>query len=145
MPKVRGPLFSAGASGSILKTITYAKHTLCNRVIAKTFRKEQQATHGNLATGWFKKGWIVWKNQAAVFNYFISNYCNGLITSQQDKWKRKSFAHQLNGIAYFQKLWIKRSLKGLPQFQLPPRTGFCLCGEWVCGKLTCGGKHELGG
>lgn len=82
MTKVKGPLFSIAASGSISNTITYSNNKGTHRVIAKTFRKDNQITYGNNGTAWFKKGWIVFKEQVRTFNYFISDYCNGLTNNQ---------------------------------------------------------------
>lgn len=133
------------ASGRIGDGITYQRHNIGHNVHARMFRKKQEHAKQLVVRKWFKKGYYVWRNNVTGFGYYISSYCTGLIDSQKDKWKRNAVLKRMTGINYFMQGWVSRSLKSLAQYQLPPKTGFCLCGEWTAGNLVTGGKFIMGG
>ena len=145
MPKVTGPLFSISASGKVGEGITYQKHNIGFNVHARLVVKDKKTNKQLEVRSWWKKGYYVWRGNVSGYGYYLGAYLDGLASANRDLWHRQGIGQSLGKINYFLKLWLKRSIRGLPQYQLPPATGFCLSGEWTSGELIAGGKFIMEG
>lgn len=145
MPKLKGPLFSIGASGNLGGALSYQKHNMGQGVHSRPFRKKVSTSAQLIVRSWFKKAFYVWRNNVTGFGYYISAYCTGLTPTQKNLWIRSSVIERMTGINLYIKSWQARSVATLPQYQLPDKTGFCLADEWLADNLICDGKFILGG
>ncbi len=145
MPKVTGPLFSISASGRLGDGITYQKHNIGFNVRMRAFLKDKKTAAQLVTRWWFQKGYYVWRGNVSGYGYYISAYLDGLTSSNRDMWHRQGIGQSLGKINYFLSLWLKRSIRGLAQYQIPPGTGFCLADEWLADELMASGKFIMGG
>jgi hypothetical protein len=124
MAVIRGPLFSVSASGSIGKAITYQrdiKGFACRRMPIPPNRKTvaQLAQRERHVAG--LRAW------------------QSLIQTQRNIWNAYTDNDNNKGYHAFMSQYIRRTGLLLPQYQLPPSTGYCLTGEHLVGELTVGG------
>lgn len=139
MPKLRGPLFSLKATGTLGKILTFKKGVAGNIVrrhrIPKTTRNAEQ---DNIRV-WFQRGVWTWQGKAGDHGYAYSTLSYGLQEPARESWRQSRTTGGLLGYYYFMKRWMQRSLKALPQYQVPPHYGFCVADEWLADNLICNG------
>lgn len=143
MPKVTGPLFSLSASGRVGGGITYQKHNIGWNVRMREFLKGKKTAAQLVVRLWWKKGYYAWRGNVSGYGYYISAYCDGLSQANRNMWHRQGIGQSLGKINYFLKLWMKRSIRGLAQYQIPPDIGFCMADEWLADNLICSGKFIM--
>ncbi len=139
MSKVRGPLFSISAHGTLGKALTYKKGLIGNVVRALVKPKINFTPAQEVQKTWFSRGVWTWRGVTGGYNYWYSGYCQGLQEPAREAWRRADRVNGLYGYYLFMKYWIERSLRGLPQYQTPPNFGFCVADEWLADDLICDG------
>lgn len=142
MPKVRGPLFSLKAAGTLGKAITYKKGTAGN--IVRKYYKPKGTRNAEQSTVriWFQRGVWTWQGKTNLHGFYYSTLCYGLEEPARAEWRTYRTTGSSFGYYAFMKRWIKRSLLGLPQYQVPPHYGFCVADEWLADDLICNGIHQ---
>jgi len=139
MTKVRGPLFSVGASGTLGRTITYKKGAIGSVVRDLVMPKINFTPSQETQKLWFKRGVWTWRGVTHGYNYWYSGYCHGLEEPCRVAWRQCDRIDGLYGFYLFMRYWLERSLLGLPQYQTPPNGGFCVADEWTCDDLIVDG------
>jgi len=142
MPKVRGPLFSLNAAGTLGKAITYKKGTAGN-VVRKYYKPKgtRNAAQAIVRT-WFQRGVWTWQGLSDNHGYYFSRNCYGLEEPAREDWRDYRTTGNSFGYYAFMKRWISRSLKGLFQYQIPPNVGFCVADEWLANFLYANGQFH---
>lgn len=139
MPKVRGPLFSLTAKGTLGKSITYKKGAGGNIVRQHRKPKAKRTAAQIIIRTWFQRGIWTWQGKSGDHGYAYSTLCYGLEEPARADWRKFRTTSSAYGYYAFMKKWMKQSLAGLPQYQVPPYYGFCVADEWLADNLICNG------
>lgn len=142
MTKVRGPLFSIKAAGTLGKSITYKKGVFGN-VVRNYRRPKIKKTAGQQTVRWwFQRGVWTWQGKSGEHGYYFSRGCYGLEEPARAAWRLFRTVRSLYGYYAFMKRWMEKSLIGKPQYQVPPYFGFCVANEWFSNFLYADGRFH---
>lgn len=126
MARVRGPLFSLEAHGSIAGAITY--QDINSKPIVKslrfpTYRRSTEQGIIRDTFSWCAHIWVIMHQQKHV------------------EWKNYRDYKGLVGYASFMHYMLKRTHLPVWQFELPPDQGFCTVGNHYVGEFNVGGGY----
>ncbi len=142
MTRVRGPLFSISAAGTLGKSITYKKGVF-GKIVRVYRRPKISKTAGQQTVRWwFQRGVWTWQGKSGEHGYYFSRRGYGLEEPARDSWRLFRTVKSLFGYYAFMKRWMEKSLRGEPQYQVPPYYGFCVANEWLASFLTADGKYH---
>lgn len=139
MPRVKGPLFSLSAKGTLAKTLTFKKDidgTVVRDYVKPKIKFTPAQENRKL---WFKRGVWTWRGVTGAYNYWYSDYCQGLVNAMRIMYRSWTGRKGLRGFTLFMSWWLTRSIAGLPQYQHPGKYGFCMADDWVADELICNG------
>ena len=139
MTKVRGPMFSVTASGTLGKTITYKKGVTGHVARINIKPKSSETADQVNVRVWFQRGVWTWQGKSDQHGYHYSSLCTGLQEPARKAWREFRDVKSLYGYYSFMKRWMINCFAGFPQYQVPPNYGFCVADEWYCDDLICDG------
>ena len=124
MVKVRGPLFSIEASGSLADCLTY--QNVNNQPVVKalrfpTYRRTDAQDEVRDIFSWAGEVWAEMHDPKKI------------------EWRNYTDYKGLVGRASFMHYMLKRTHIPVWQFELPPDQGFCTVGNHLVGKFLAGG------
>jgi len=126
MPKVKGPLFSLEAHGTLAGCLTYqdinAKPVVKSCRFKTPNRTEQQAAIRD------------------TFSWAVSVW-HALHQTTKQLWYDYKDTKSLVGYAAFMNTFLHRTYLMLWQFETPAQDGFCLVGDYTTGDLIAGGPY----
>ena len=127
MVKLRGPLFSLEAAGSLADCLTY--QSINNIPIAKSLRFPT---------------YIRTEDQAIIRDIFdkSSNVWAIMHDPKKIVWQEHTDSQLLTGYKAFMSTFLKRTYLALWQFELPPDQGFCTTGNHNVGEFVVGGGRR---
>lgn len=126
MAKVRGPLFSLDAHGSIGNCLTYQDINSQPCVKSLNFPTYTRSTEQGVVRDIFAWCAQVW---------------NQLHSLKQTEWRAYTDYKKLVGYASFMHYMLKRTHLPIWQFELPPNQGFCTVGNHNVGEFIVGGGY----
>ena len=126
MVKVKGPLFSLEAHGSLADCLTYQDINNDQCVKSLRFPTYRRSDAQALVRDTFS-----WAAAS-----FFRLHC-----SKRTKWKEFTDYKGLTGYASFMHYMLKRTYLPAWQFAIPPDTGWCISGNEVTAEFLVGGGH----
>lgn len=142
MPKVRGPLFSLKATGTLGKVLTYKKGVVGNVVRMFRIPRSTRNTAQNNIRIWFQRGVWTWQGKSGDHGYAYSTLSYGLEEPARAAWRLFRTTGSAFGYYAFMKRWMQRAPNGLYQYQVPPNFGFCVADEWLADNLIADGVYH---
>lgn len=124
MVKLRGPLFSVEAKGSIARCITY--QTINRQPVGKSLRF---STYSRTSAQ---------DDVRDVFSWSASTWF-ALHEPKKEAWRQWEDIKKLKGYQAFMNSFLNRTWLGIWQFELPPDIGFCVVGNHYTGDFDTGG------
>ena len=128
MVKLRGPMFSLEAHGSIGNCLTYQDINGWPCAKSLRFMTYRRSDAQAVVRDIFAFGAQLW---------------NALHDPKKDKWNAYKDYLKLTGYKSFISYYLKRSHLALWQFELPPSTGFCITGNHNVADFIAGGGIML--
>lgn len=124
MPKLRGPLFSLEARGTLGDCLTYQEISGVPIVKANRFPTYSRTDAQDDVRDTFSWASLTWLNLHAPKKTTWQNYTN---------------YRGLSGYKAFMDQFLRRTYLVIFQFELPPDIGFCVVGNHYVGEFTVGG------
>jgi len=124
MVKLRGPLFSLEASGSLANCLIYQTVNnlpVCRALTFPTYSRSDAQDDVRDTFSWACGIWVL------------------LHDVKQEAWKNYVDYQGLYGRKAFMSTFLKRTYLGLWQFELPPDQGFCTTGNHNVGEFFVAG------
>ena len=130
MVKVKGPLFSLEAHGTLDDTLTYESGKYGYYVKANNFPTYSRSP----AQGVIRD----------TFNWCISIW-HALPSETKQYWHDHEDYQGLIGYASFMSYMLKRTYLAVFQYESPPNFGFCITGNHIVGEFFTGGGYLVPG
>lgn len=130
MPKVKGPLFSLEAHGTLNDTLTYQDINARPVVKANNFPTYRRSDDQGEIRDTFSWAIYVWHK---------------LHPLTQQLWRDHTDPQLLTGYKAFMSSFLNRTYIWLNQFQFPDKQGFCGVGDYTVANLITGGPFLYSG
>lgn len=126
MARVRGPLFSASASGTIGMCLTYQKILYVDAVRANPFKSYSRSQVQDIV-----RRTLTWS----------LGYWHTMEWNTKQLWYNFRDYKGLSGYHAWLRQFLNQTYKYYPQFEAPPYFGYCITGNHITGKFLSGGDY----
>lgn len=152
MSKVRGPLFSGDAAGTLAGGVVYSHNQFGRHVKGFSPPVQPGSLLQQRVKAFVKLAVRLWRGEY-TFTYDHDKTpvdykgikkifpSRGLYANQRQMWAEFRGHKLLRGYWLYMRRFLRQSHADGAQYQTPPKNGFCITGEWLTGELVTGGGY----
>lgn len=128
MVRVKGPLHSTDARGTLAGSLTFQKSL--NQMSGKSCKFK---TYSRSYLQGRDRDWLTWS----------VGIWHGLPEPTVEAWVRYTDFKGLTGYHSFIRLFLQRTHSFIYQYEAPPHYGFCVVGNHYVGQFVSGGDYQV--